>query len=99
MKQIGYITTFLITMLIGSLIQGYTISILWGWFISPLFELKILSIQMAIGMSLFISYTTNHQKIEENKQSFSKQMFSSMSLVSLRSLVVLMIGWCATLFL
>ena len=41
-----------------TILYGYTIQILWGWFISPQFGLKPLSIGEALGLGLFISYTT-----------------------------------------
>ena len=37
---------------VGSIWSGYVLSVLWGWFIVPTFQLPILTIPVAIGISL-----------------------------------------------
>lgn len=39
--------------------SGFTLSILWGWFMVPVFHLPELSIPQAIGISVVIHFLTN----------------------------------------
>jgi Na+(H+)/acetate symporter ActP len=45
-------------MVASSIWSGYVLSILWGWFIVPTFGLPMLSIPVAIGLALIVSYLT-----------------------------------------
>ena len=77
-------------MLIGSLIGGYTVATLWGWFIAPIFGLKELSIVQAIGLSLVVTYMT-YQTAPEDTESTSTKLKIAKEL--LRPVFALMIGY------
>jgi hypothetical protein len=51
---------FLIILLVisATILNGYTITILWSWFIIPIFNTIPLTIAQGIGLQLFIMYTT-----------------------------------------
>jgi hypothetical protein len=40
------------------LVRGYVLSILWQWFVMPVFEIAALSVVQAIGIALFIHVAT-----------------------------------------
>jgi uncharacterized protein YqgC (DUF456 family) len=44
---------------VTAVLKGWVLSILWGWFIVPIFGLPLLGIVPAIGVSLALSYTIN----------------------------------------
>jgi uncharacterized membrane protein SpoIIM required for sporulation len=62
-KLIGYavaIVTFLAGVvfltLAAVLIRGYCLSVLWGWFVVPIFGLPALTIAGALGLALVLNY-------------------------------------------
>lgn len=38
--------------------SGYALSVLWGWFVSSIFDLPTLSVPVAIGISMIVRFTT-----------------------------------------
>jgi hypothetical protein len=46
------------TILASIPINGMVISIIWGWFIAPIFNLREITISQAVGISIFISLFT-----------------------------------------
>lgn len=43
---------------VSSVLNGWAFSILWGWFIVPTFAIPALSVPLAIGISMCVSYVT-----------------------------------------
>jgi len=82
---------FVIILLVGviavsSIWSGYVFSILWAWFIVPLFGLPALSVAAAIGVTLVVRFLT-HQRQPGMP---SGQTWASIAIVPL---VFLAIGW------
>jgi hypothetical protein len=58
---LGYIglLTAVITMVITStIVNGWALSLLWAWFVVPIFELPALSLMQAIGIAMIINFST-----------------------------------------
>ena len=51
-------------LVLSSLLRGWTLSILWAWFIMPKFAAPALSIAYAIGISLTANFVV--QRLDEN---------------------------------
>ena len=66
--------------------------ILWGWFISPTFDLTSLSLTQAIGLNIFISLFTARFSLEGDQ--FSRRVIFFLTL-----LVALGLGWIVHLFM
>ena len=73
----------LILIIIGSvagiigltIVRGWVLSVLWGWFIVPTFDLPELSIGIALGIVLIIGMfqgTNNIKNFITNKQEYDK---------------------------
>jgi hypothetical protein len=86
----------------SSIIYGMTLSVLWGWFMVPLFHLPRLGIAQAIGLSLVISYATYQEQKSspetEPKTDAEKKAASSKNVVAFfapltRAISVLVTGW------
>lgn len=43
-----------VMLLVAALAHGYALSVLWGWFIVPLFHLPVLTISQALGLGLVV---------------------------------------------
>lgn len=93
MKSIGYFTISVFAIVIGSLWYGYAFSILWGWFIVPIFHTPTLSLPAAIGVSLVVGYLT-HQIIPEDKSlTATERLAKSCSELALKPAVTLGMGY------
>lgn len=53
----GCLATF-IALPFASVFNGYVLSVLWRWFIVPVFHLPVLSIVQAIGISMVVTMFT-----------------------------------------
>lgn len=78
MKIIGYLTTFIVTAVFGTLWSGYVLSVLWEWFLVKPFGAPALSIATAIGLSLIVSYMTA-QRLPETSVEKEKSLALKMT--------------------
>lgn len=69
--------------------SGYVLSILWGWFIVPVFHLPALSIAQAVGMAIVIGMVTRDLNVKREDQ----DMASAISVPLVYNLLMLVIGW------
>lgn len=74
----------------SSMWRGYVFSILWGWFIVPVFHLPMLGIATAIGVAMVVSFLTHQLRKEETDNTAYGEVFG---LVFFYPLVFLGIGW------
>ena len=97
---LGIIVAFALAITVGAIINGWVLSILWEWFIAPVFNLPSLSLPLAIGLALVISYLT-YQNIDcKPKESDDGDAVIKLVMVMvLRPLLVLFFGWVIHLFI
>jgi len=93
MKYVGYIVTFVFIVFVNSVISGWAFSVLWGWFIVSAFGLPALSIPMAIGVMMTISFAMPTKEESEDGKGFSDRMIGAFSVVVAKSLVLVGGGW------
>jgi hypothetical protein len=55
-KQIIQVVCLLAVVAVNTIVRGWLIVKLWGWFITPLFNMQPPSVVNAIGFSLFVTY-------------------------------------------
>jgi hypothetical protein len=85
---------------VSSIANGFVLTVLWSWFVIPIFSLPPLNIPQAIGISLVMSYLT-HQKTESKNddKGILEQAISLLLYVILYPALVLGIAWIVQLFL
>lgn len=98
MKIVLMIIGVLALAAISSIINGYALSVLWGWFVAPTFELPTLGIAQAIGIALVVTFLT-HQYTDEDDKEFSEKIGHAISASVLKPLIYLLIGWIAFQFM
>ena len=101
---IGGVAIFLLIGVFGSIINGWVLSILWQWFVVPLFNLPHLSIPYAIGISLIVSVlkssNLSHSKPKnEEKKDTTTLLAETISIILFVPLFILFLGWVVTLFM
>lgn len=59
---------FIGIMFVSSILNGWAFSILWGWFVVPLFSLPVLSVPAAIGLAMCVSFVAHHQTFQKDAE-------------------------------
>lgn len=91
---IGLADLFIATPLL-IVLNGYVLSVLWGWFAVPVFGLPALSIPQALGVQVLASFLVKHpQKDIEDKDRVERLM-----LYTMRAFGWLFVGWIVQMFL
>jgi len=100
MKFIGYITTTIIVIFLSAIFSGYVLSVLWGWFILPVFDAPTLTISSAIGLSIVVGFIARDYPEENNKGDSPSDILGKAILkAAIKPLMVLLVGWIVTLFM
>jgi hypothetical protein len=80
----GFIFTFVTIGVMGLLIaatilRGWALSILWGWFVVPVFGLPPLSIPQAIGIAVTFSLIAHQYVPSKDKETWGPIVFAILS--------------------
>ena len=89
-------------MIVSSILNGYVLSVLWGWFMVPTFGLPDLSVAAAVGISLIVRYLTDQHKSSEPKnegETFGEKFGTAIGIAILAPLFALFFGWIIHLFM
>lgn len=62
--------------ILGSILRGWVLSILWGWFMVPTFGLPELGVLPAVGMMFTITFLFQYTKISSDVSSLKKKSLS-----------------------
>ena len=99
MKTIGIIATTLMVMAFSVTINGWALSVLWKWFIVPVFGAPILTIPAAIGVAMVVNYLT--EKINMNnkdEREWGEKLFVGAFLAIAKPSFALLFGWIVLQF-
>lgn len=93
-----------ILLTVGAIWRGYVFSVLWKWFIVPFgasagVTVPLLSIPMAIGISMVITFLAFQHVYTEDNRSTSDKMSGALGVSLFYPALVLLMGWIVTLFL
>jgi hypothetical protein len=102
MKALTLILLTLIGVTIGSVIGGYVLSVLWGWFIVTTFSLPALGIVEAIGLNLivgFLTYQYTAEKQDAEDEKYAIALTNSIVKSIIFPLIILFIGYIVHHFL
>lgn len=93
MKSLGY----LFSAILATIFSGYTLTILWDWFIIDKFNLPALDITEALGVLLVTKYLTLQLNFANaDVEDYDFKLAYSMWLIPLFALLM---GWIYTLFM
>jgi len=100
MKYLLLVPTFIILAILGIILQGWVLSILWSWFIVPLFGLPMLSVSSAISIAIIVGLITHqYNDLDLKGKSIGEWVGCAISHSIFGPLLVLFIGWIVTLFI
>lgn len=82
------------------LLYAWVLSILWGWFIIPVFDVDPLSIPLAIGLSLVSGMFRSSPKPTNNESKDAVSLAGwAFGVMFLQPLILLLFGWIVTWFM
>lgn len=91
MESFGYLCLFVVMMVVGPMLDGYALSVLWGWFVAPTFGLPLLTYGVAAGIALTVRYLTRQVDHSEEKKELG--MPARVAIVLLKPVLALGFGW------
>ena len=99
-KKVITLSIVALLLTIPSLIfSGYVLSVLWGWFMVPIFGMPALSIPAAIGVWMVIGFIT-HQTIDaDDSRTSEKKLYESIGQAISRPLLALLVGYIVHLYM
>lgn len=80
-----------------TILSGYVLSILWGWFITATFGLPLLTIPVAIGVMLVVSYLTKQSDFNNSDREDYQKRINVVMIV--KPLAALVVGYVIKMFM
>ena len=75
---------------VSSLLNGYVLSVVWGWFFVPVLNLPPISVLQAIGIAMVVSFLTYH---DSGKKSSEQETATLVAMIFVRPFITLFFGW------
>lgn len=90
----------LVMLPVGLILNGYTLSVLWSWFIVTKFGLPPLAIAEALGLAIVVGYfTSNIAKIDWDDDSDEAKAVRIIGIPFLKAGIFLGFGWVILQFI
>lgn len=75
---------------VTTLLNGYALSVLWGWFVVPAFGVPALSVPAAIGLAMVVGMMAKQIEINDDDKD---QAGKRLAAIFLKPLLALLLGW------
>jgi len=86
-------------MVLASIFNGYALSVLWRWFVVPVFGLPELGIVSAIGISMVVHFLTYQDMPEDKSKSFGEKLTMKCMIAFIHPASALLFGAIAKEFM
>lgn len=97
---IGLIGFFSFAIALSTLLNGWALSVLWGWFMVGIFELPGISVGQAIGISVIVNLLTyTHVESNTKDKKVSELVGQLLGSAILRPLFAVLVGWLVYRFM
>ena len=96
---IGAGVALLAVIVVSSIMNGLVLSILWSWFVTPVFDLPVLTIVQAIGIGLVVTMLTYHKSESKEGKDTTELIAEIVSAAVFQPLFYLFFGWVVRMFL
>lgn len=95
----GAVILVVVATVVASIVNGWVLSTMWGWFVVPFFDLPQMSIPYAIGIAMLVRMLVNTTINYDTKEKDTSTKVGEWIGVILYPFLVLFMGWIVTLFL
>lgn len=100
MKKLEYIFAVVCVSVLSSLWNGYALSILWRWFVVPLFGAPALGLGYAIGLSLIATFLTHQNSAtKSDPNEWARLLRLAICYNAIRPVITLAAGWLVTRYI
>lgn len=89
---IGIIVVVVVLIIGGTILSGWALSVMWTWYVTPVFGLPILGVKNAILLATLISYFTPVKLDDENKTK-NEKLFGAISLITFKPIFYVIWFW------
>ena len=89
---------FFLVVALSVLLDGWALSLLWGWFIVPTFNAPELTLAPAIGLALVVRYLTTHFEQPEDDDPV-ENLIRAIVHAAVKPMMALAIGWIVHSFM
>ena len=97
---LGVVFISVVAIVVGSILNGYVLAQLWGWFVVPTFGSPALGIVPAMGISLIASMLTHRpSQTSDKKKDWSDILGELFASAIFSPLVVLFFGYIINSFM
>lgn len=95
MTAFGLVLLSIVGIVVSVTLNGYALSVLWGWFVVPALGAPALRIPYAIGLSLVVAMLTHQQRKSEHTPEFAEALLSGL----ITPFLMLLLGWIVKQFI
>ena len=99
---IGLVVLMGLVVILGYIVSGLVLSILWGWFMTSMFEVPEISILEAIGITLIVDLLIRDLATRgnvDNESNTGKKLARALGRAFLTPFIILLIGWIVLQFM
>ncbi len=86
-------------MIASMIVSGFMVTILWGWFIAPVFNVIVINIPQAIGLLLILNILKMKSKDLDRPEKEIEVLVDDFLNILILCIVSLLSGWIVQLFL
>lgn len=96
---VGLLISVPTVIVLSALVNGWALSVMWGWFVVPLFHLPAMSIVYAIGFSLVVGMFKPNTSSHDTRKKDTRELVTAVIAEILSPVLVVGIGWIVKLFI
>ena len=99
---IGLVVLMGLEVILGYIVSGLVLSIMWDWFMVPTFEVPEISILEAIGITLIVDLLIRNVATRgsvDKESDTDKKLARSLGRAFLTPFIILLIGWIVLQFM
>lgn len=96
---VGSLCTVILIIAVAAILKGWALTVLWGWFVAPVFHLPQLNLPAAIGLGAIISFLTWEGVDAQEPQRTRTEKAARTAVVWARPLLAVGFGWIVHLFM
>ena len=93
MAYLGTLMVLIVGVMASVLIDGYVLSLLWGWLVVPTFRIPALSIAQAIGIMLVVGFIVEEHAVADDGDNPLERIIGR---TIIRPAIALAVGWIVT---
>ena len=99
----GISIILIVSIVLGAMLNGWVFSILWKWFVIPIFNLPALTVVQSIGLGMVVAMFNGKDKFSSDKKSDQESLWTvtlkAFFTAILTPLFTLLLAYIVTLFL